>query len=31
MEGGGCSFVIKNKVKSERINVKNKNVFLCHN
>ena len=29
--GGGCSFVIKNKVKSERINDKNKNVFLCHN
>ena len=33
--GGGCSFYIKNKLKSEIFNDKigfiNKNVFLCHN
>ena len=32
---GGCSFYIKNKLKSEIFNDKkkfiNKNVFLCHN
>ena len=32
--GGGCSFYIKTKLKSEISNYKkfiNKNVFLCHN